>query len=85
MAKIADVGMVRSQVAELVTAQPVLTPLWAAPEVLRRERASVKVRRWARFVYYAGSPVPVALQSLCGAMGLSCRPFHHSGDQPGVL
>ena len=33
VAKIADVGMVRSQVKELVTAQPVMTPLWAAPEV----------------------------------------------------
>ena len=43
MAKLADVAMVRPQAAELVTAQPVLTPLWAAPEVLRRERASVKV------------------------------------------
>lgn len=35
VAKIADVGMVRSQVKELVTAQPVMTPLWAAPEVRR--------------------------------------------------
>jgi serine/threonine protein kinase len=33
VAKIADVGMVRSQVNHLVTAQPVMTPLWAAPEV----------------------------------------------------
>ena len=33
VAKIADVGMVRAQVQELVTAQPVMTPLWAAPEV----------------------------------------------------
>lgn len=33
VAKIADVGMVRPQVQELVTAQPVMTPLWAAPEV----------------------------------------------------
>lgn len=33
VAKIADVGMVRSQVKDLVTAQPVMTPLWAAPEV----------------------------------------------------
>jgi serine/threonine protein kinase len=33
VAKIADVGMVRTQVKDLVTAQPVMTPLWAAPEV----------------------------------------------------
>ena len=33
VAKIADVGMVRPQVQELVTAQPIMTPLWAAPEV----------------------------------------------------
>ncbi len=33
VAKIADVGMVRAQVKDLVTAQPVMTPLWAAPEV----------------------------------------------------
>jgi serine/threonine protein kinase len=36
VAKIADVGMVRSQVKDLVTAQPVMTPLWAAPEVRTR-------------------------------------------------
>ena len=35
VAKIADVGMVRAQVQDLVTAQPVMTPLWAAPEVSR--------------------------------------------------
>ena len=34
VAKIADVGMVRPQVQELVTAQPIMTPLWAAPEVI---------------------------------------------------
>ncbi len=33
VAKIADVGMVRPQLQELVTAQPIMTPLWAAPEV----------------------------------------------------
>lgn len=33
VAKIADVGMVRAQVKDLVTAQPIMTPLWAAPEV----------------------------------------------------
>ena len=33
VAKIADVGMTRSQVSALVTAQPIMTPLWAAPEV----------------------------------------------------
>lgn len=43
VAKIGDVGMVRPQVSDLVTAQPLMTPLWAAPEVLRRERAGVKV------------------------------------------
>jgi serine/threonine protein kinase len=31
------------QVKDLVTAQPVMTPLWAAPEVVRHERASIKV------------------------------------------
>lgn len=35
VAKIADVGMSRSQVGELVSAQPIMTPLWAAPEVRR--------------------------------------------------
>lgn len=39
VAKIADVGMVRSQVKDLVTAQPVMTPLWAAPEVSPARRA----------------------------------------------
>eukprot|EP00891_Asterochloris_glomerata_P003410 jgi/Astpho2/3410/e_gw1.00054.45.1_t len=47
VAKIADVGMVRSQVKELVTAQPVMTPLWAAPEVIRHERASIKADIWS--------------------------------------
>ncbi|EFN52644.1 hypothetical protein CHLNCDRAFT_138527 [Chlorella variabilis] len=42
VAKIADVGMVRPHMADLLTAQPLMTPLWAAPEVLRRERAGVK-------------------------------------------
>jgi hypothetical protein len=46
VAKIGDVGMVRPQVSDLVTAQPLMTPLWAAPEVLRRERAGVKVGAW---------------------------------------
>jgi serine/threonine protein kinase len=46
VAKIADVGMVRSQVKDLVTAQPVMTPLWAAPEVVRHERASIKAVSW---------------------------------------
>lgn len=32
-AKIADVGMVRTQDRALVTAQCIMTPLWAAPEV----------------------------------------------------
>jgi serine/threonine protein kinase len=40
VAKIADVGMVRSQVKDLVTAQPVMTPLWAAPEVSHRLQLS---------------------------------------------
>ncbi|GMH35458.1 hypothetical protein BSKO_03326 [Bryopsis sp. KO-2023] len=47
VAKIADVGMVRKQVKELVTAQPVMTPLWAAPEVMRKERASIKADIWS--------------------------------------
>jgi serine/threonine protein kinase len=33
LAKIADVGMVKHQLQGLATAQPVMTPLWAAPEV----------------------------------------------------
>lgn len=40
VAKIADVGMVRSQVKDLVTAQPVMTPLWAAPEVSNNSKQS---------------------------------------------
>eukprot|EP01025_Chloroclados_australasicus_P028487 TRINITY_DN2821_c1_g1_i7.p1 TRINITY_DN2821_c1_g1~~TRINITY_DN2821_c1_g1_i7.p1 ORF type:complete len:1255 (+),score=138.74 TRINITY_DN2821_c1_g1_i7:174-3938(+) len=47
VAKVADVGMVRSQVKELVTAQPIMTPLWAAPEVVRHERASLKADIWS--------------------------------------
>ncbi|KAK9807719.1 hypothetical protein WJX72_007116 [[Myrmecia] bisecta] len=47
VAKIADVGMVRNQVKDLVTAQPVMTPLWAAPEVIRHERASIKADVWS--------------------------------------
>lgn len=39
--------MVRAQVQELVTAQPVMTPLWAAPEVVRHERASIKADIWS--------------------------------------
>ncbi|KAL4420423.1 hypothetical protein ABPG75_010079, partial [Micractinium tetrahymenae] len=46
-AKIADVGMLRRQASELITAQPVMTPLWSAPEVLRRERAGVKADIWS--------------------------------------
>lgn len=44
VAKIADVGMVRPQVQELVTAQPVMTPLWAAPEVTHLSLCS----KWAQ-------------------------------------
>ena len=43
VAKIADVGMVRAQVQELVTAQPVMTPLWAAPEVGIHLQSAVKI------------------------------------------
>ena len=43
VAKIADVGMSRRMLSDLATAQAIMTPLWSAPEVLRRERASVKV------------------------------------------
>ena len=37
VAKIADVAMVRTQAGQehLISAQPIMTPLWAAPEVLR--------------------------------------------------
>lgn len=42
MAKIADVGMSRPMVSDLATAQVIMTPLWSAPEVLCRQRASVK-------------------------------------------
>ena len=28
-------------------AQPVMTPLWAAPEVIRHERASIKADMWS--------------------------------------
>ena len=47
VAKIADVGMVRPQSKELMTAQPVMTPLWASPEVTRHERASIKADIWS--------------------------------------
>ena len=35
VAKIADVAMVRTQAGQehLISAQPIMTPLWAAPEV----------------------------------------------------
>ncbi len=62
VAKIADVGMVRSQVKDLVTAQPVMTPLWAAPEVVRHERASIKARPCARGV---GAPLQATLARPC--------------------
>lgn len=49
VAKIADVGMSRRMVSDLATAQPIMTPLWSAPEVLRKERVSSKARAagWA--------------------------------------
>ncbi|KDD72070.1 protein tyrosine kinase, partial [Helicosporidium sp. ATCC 50920] len=47
VAKIADVGMSRRLVTNLVTAQPIMTPLWAAPEVLRRERTSAAADVWS--------------------------------------
>lgn len=47
VAKIADVGMVRSQSKELISAQPVMTPLWAAPEVMRKESSSIKADVWS--------------------------------------
>lgn len=46
VAKIADVGMVRAQVKDLVTAQPVMTPLWAAPEASLQPNCCQGVR-WA--------------------------------------
>jgi len=46
-AKIADVGMVRAQDKEKVTAQRIMTPLWAAPEVMRRERTTIKADVWS--------------------------------------
>ncbi|KAK9805390.1 hypothetical protein WJX73_010301 [Symbiochloris irregularis] len=46
-AKIADVGMMRSQVSQSTTAQVAWTPLWAAPEVFRQERATVKADIWS--------------------------------------
>ena len=46
-AKIADVGMVRVQDRDRVTAQRIMTPLWAAPEVMRRERTSIKADVWS--------------------------------------
>lgn len=44
LAKICDVGMVRHQLSDLMTPQPMMTPLWAAPEVMKREKSNVKVR-----------------------------------------
>eukprot|EP00210_Caulerpa_lentillifera_P007764 g7409.t1 len=46
-AKIADVGMVRTQDRELVTAQCIMTPLWAAPEVMRKQKTSTKADVWS--------------------------------------
>lgn len=46
-AKIADVGMVRAQDKDRVTAQRIMTPLWAAPEVMRREKTSIKADVWS--------------------------------------
>jgi serine/threonine protein kinase len=49
VAKIADVGMVRSAATNggLVTAQPIMTPLWAAPEVRRVCSRGEGVEEWA--------------------------------------
>ena len=65
VAKLADVGMVRHSVSGLLTAPPVMTPLWAAPEVLRRERAGPKVRAGA-------SCQPCQRCQLCLCVCLSC-------------
>eukprot|EP00210_Caulerpa_lentillifera_P003269 g3120.t1 len=46
-AKIADVGMVRTQDRDLVTAQRIMTPLWAAPEVMRKQRTNIKADVWS--------------------------------------
>ncbi|KAK9862458.1 hypothetical protein WJX84_000371, partial [Apatococcus fuscideae] len=49
VAKIADVAMVRTQAGQehLISAQPIMTPLWAAPEVVRHERAGIKADMWS--------------------------------------
>lgn len=47
VAKIADVGMSRRLVGNLLTAQPIMTPLWAAPEVLRRARTGIPADIWS--------------------------------------
>lgn len=47
VAKIADVGMLRTQERDLVTAQATMTPLWSAPEVIARQPASVKCDMWS--------------------------------------
>lgn len=93
VAKIADVGMVRSQVKDLVTAQPVMTPLWAAPEVVRHERASIKVRargggagpgrggaRAASRAWRCASPG--RLRRLRPLAARSCRRRHGSDGRP---
>ncbi|KAK9792727.1 hypothetical protein WJX73_008655 [Symbiochloris irregularis] len=47
VAKIGDVGLMRAQVNPSMTAQNSWTPLWAAPEVICHERASIKADIWS--------------------------------------
>jgi serine/threonine protein kinase len=37
----------RAQVSETVSAQPIMTPLWAAPEVVAKQPASIKADMWS--------------------------------------
>eukprot|EP00775_Hariotina_reticulata_P009273 gene9273-9438_t len=88
VAKIADVGMVRSQVKDLVTAQPVMTPLWAAPEVVRHERASIKADLWSfgiiMWELFSGEDIteyqPLAISRQAGAVEFvweTQQPYQH--------
>ena len=47
VAKIANVGIIKRQNKELMTARRVKMPLWASPELTRHEQASIKADIWS--------------------------------------
>ncbi len=70
VAKIADVAMVRTQAGQehLISAQPIMTPLWAAPEVLILLRPLVQIGTHSFWLYASEltfpPPLPPGLQAL---------------------